>query len=239
MANLTQLSVSNLRANSNLPVDVAIVGEVSRPGPYRLGGENVRPTLVQAIQEAGGVTTAANLREVELRRRTRQGAEQIVQINLWDMIQTGDLSQDLLLQPGDILTVPTAPAMTVSEITALTSSSLSTGVIPINIIGEVESPGALEVRANTSLNQALLAAGGLNNRARQRTTLIRFNPNGSVTQQEIDVDLDQEVNSATNPILQPNDVIVVGRNAQAAFNDTLRDFTSTFNLIWPFVLLGL
>jgi protein involved in polysaccharide export with SLBB domain len=239
MASLGQLSMSNLRASSSLPVDVAIVGEVSRPGPYRLGGENARPTIVQAIQQAGGITTAADLRQIELRRRTRQGGEQVVQVNLWEMIQTGDLSQDLVLQAGDTLKVPTARDMTVSEITALTSSSLSTGIIPVNIIGEVENPGRLEVRANTSLNQALLSAGGFNNRARQQVTLIRFNPNGAVTQQAISVDLAQEVNSAVNPILQPNDVIVVGRNARAALNDTLREFTGTFNLIWPFVLLGL
>jgi len=238
MANLNQLAFSNLRSNGDIPVDVAIVGEVGRPGPYRLGGEGTRPTIVQAIQQAGGITTAANLQEVTLRRRTRQGNQQTIQIDLWEMVQTGDLSQDLVLQTGDVLSVPTARDMTVAEISAMASSSLSTGSIPVNIIGEVERPGQLEVEANTSLNQALLSAGGLNNRARQQTTLIRFNPNGTVTHQDITVDLNEEVNSEANPLLQPNDVIVVGRNAWASFNDTLREFTGTFNLLWPFVLLG-
>ena len=107
------------------------------------------------------------------------------------------------------------------------------------MLGEVESPGAQQVRASTSLNQAILAAGGLNRRTRGRVTLVRFNPDGTVSQQPIKVDLSQEINEETNPILRPNDVILVGRSAKAAFDDTIRDFSGTFNLIWPLLLLGL
>lgn len=237
MANLNQLAVSNIRASNELPVDIAIVGEVIRPGPYRM--TDGQPTVVQAIQQAGGITTGADLREIELRRKTRQGAEQVVTINLWDIIRNGDLNQDLLLQSGDVISVPTASSNTVADITSLASSSLSTGTIPINIIGEVESPGQREVQANTSLNEAVLSAGGLNRRATREVSLIRFNPNGSVSQRDITLDLEQEVNSETNPILKPDDVIVVGRNARAAFTDTFSDWAGTFNLVWPFILLGL
>jgi polysaccharide biosynthesis/export protein len=234
---LTQLSASNLRASSNQPINVAIVGAVTQPGPYQLGEGGAQVTVVQALQQAGGIDPAADLRNVQLQRRTRQGSEQVFDINLWEALQTGDLTQDLALQQGDTLFVPTAANASVEEITALASSSLSTGNISVNIIGEIESPGKLDVRANTSFNQAILAAGGLNRRSRSEATLIRFNANGTVDRQSIDVDLSKEINPETNPILRPNDVIVVGRSARAAFDDNVGDFSRTFNLVWPFLFL--
>ncbi|MDV3351398.1 SLBB domain-containing protein [Leptothoe sp. LEGE 181152] len=239
MAALDQLSASNLRNNAGQPIDIAIVGEVNQPGPYRLGVEGGRTTVVQALQQAGGITPSANLRDVQLRRKTRQGDDQFFEVNLWELLQTGDLSQDLVLQQGDTLVVPTAPDTPIAELTAFTASTLSTGTIEVNVLGEVESPGAQQVRANTSLNQAILSAGGLNRRTRGKVTLIRFNPDGTVSQQPIKVDLSQEINEETNPILRPNDVILVGRSARAAFEDTFNDLSGTLNLLLPLLLLGL
>ena len=234
---LSQLADSNLRASRSEPVDVAIVGQVTQPGPYRIEAEDGSVTLVQALQRAGGITPSADLRKVQLRRQTRQGTEQVFDINLWELLQEGDLSQDLALQQGDTLLVPTASEPTIAELTALASSSISPGTIEVNVVGEVESPGMLAVQANTSFNQALLASGGLNRRAQRDATLVRFNPNGTVNKQEIDVDLSQDINPETNPILQPNDVIVVGRSGRAAFNDGLREINNTLNLALPFLLL--
>ena len=236
---LDQLSASNLRNNVGQPIDVAIVGEVNQPGPYRLTGEDGPTTVVQALQQAGGITPSANLRDVQLRRQTRQGGDQFFEVNLWELLQTGDLSQDLVLQQGDTLVVPTAPDTPIAELTAFTASTLSTGTIEANVLGEVESPGSQQVRANTSLNQAILSAGGLNRRTQGKVTLIRFNPDGTVSQQPIKIDLSQEINEETNPILRPNDVILVGRSARAAFEDTFNDLSGTFNLLLPLLLLGL
>lgn len=198
---------------------------------------NAKATVVQALQTAGGITPSANLREVQLRRQTRQGGQQVFNINLWELLQSGDISQDLALQQGDTLLVPTATELTIAETTSLAASSLSPGTININIVGEVESPGTLAVESNTSFNEALLASGGFNRRAREEATLLRFNPNGTVDRQFIDVDLTDDINSETNPLLRPNDVIVVGRSAKAAFDDSVSSFSNTFNLVWPFLLL--
>lgn len=234
---LNQLAGSNLRANTNQPVDIAVVGEVTQPGPYRMTTEGGSATLVQALQKAGGITASADLRKVQLRRQTRQGTEQVFDIDLWELLQSGDLSQDLALQQGDTLLVPTASELSVDDLTSLAASSLSSGTIRVNVVGEVESPGGLEVSANTSFNQALLASGGLNRRAQPEATLVRFNPNGTVDRQSIDIDLSQDINPDTNPILRPNDVIVVGRSGKAAFDDSISGLSRTFNLVWPFLLL--
>jgi len=82
-------------------------------------------------------------------------------------------------------------------------------------------PGPIQATPNTSLNQAIMAAGGFNqSRANRKTVeLIRINSNGTVTQKTITVDLSQEVNDQNNPILRHNDVIVIGRSGSAAFQD--------------------
>jgi polysaccharide export outer membrane protein len=78
------------------------------------------------------------------------------------------------------------------------------------------------VPPNTPLNQAILAAGGFNTRARVETVdLIRLNPNGTVSQQEISVDFSTDVNSDMNPPLRPNDTIVVGRSDITRLDDSL------------------
>ncbi len=235
---LTQLPDSNLGDNVNQPIDIAIVGEVNQPGPHRLGSEGGRITVVQALQQAGGITQSANLRDVQLRRQTRQGEDQFFDINLWDLLQTGDLSQDLVLQQGDTLVVPAAD-VPIPDLIAATESTLSTGSIAVNVLGEVENPGTQQISSSASLNQAILSAGGLNRRTRGKVTLVRFNPDGTVSQRPITVDLSQEINAETNPLLRPNDVILVGRSARAALEDTLRDFSGPFNLVLPLLLLGL
>ncbi|GAB4369263.1 MAG: hypothetical protein Kow00121_09000 [Elainellaceae cyanobacterium] len=233
LANANQLAVSNLRSNTDQPVAVAVVGEVSQPGPYRLEGG--QPTLIQLIQQSGGITPTANLRDIKVQRQTRQGAEQTIAIDLWNVLQTGDLTQDLVLQQGDRITVPVAEELPSDQAVALASSTLSTGSIQVNILGEIESPGQIELRANSTLNQAVLAAGGFNGRASsQDIKLIRFNPNGTVTQQELEVDLSQGLDPAINPLLRNNDVIVVGRSTGAEITDTLSTILDVIQLISPF-----
>ncbi|HEY9648400.1 MAG TPA: SLBB domain-containing protein [Chroococcidiopsis sp.] len=231
------------------PITVAIVGEVNRPGPYTLTpdasggsiGSSAIPTVTQAIEQAGGITQLADIRSVEVRRRSPAGTQEIIPLDFWQLLQEGDLSQDLLLQAGDTIVIPTATALDPSEITELASSSFSADAMTVNIVGEVARPGAVEVAPNTPLNQALLAAGGFNTRARRGTVqLIRLNPDGTVSQQAIAVDFTQGLNSASNPSLRPNDTIVVGRSSLANISDTIGPFVSSFTGVFGILrLLGL
>jgi polysaccharide export outer membrane protein len=92
----------------------------------------------------------------------------------------------------------------------------------VNVVGEVTKPGAVPVPPNTPLNQAILAAGGFNTRAKKgEVQLIRLNPNGTVEKREIDVDLAQGINTEGNPSLRNNDVVVVKRSSLATIGDTL------------------
>lgn len=112
----------------------------------------------------------------------------------------------------------------------------------MNVVGEVVKPGVVEVPPNTSLNQALLAAGGLDQlRAKtQEVELIRLNPNGTVSRRTLELDFSQELNENNNPSIRPNDVIVVGRSRITSLADTLSTvFSPVTNFLGVFRILQL
>lgn len=243
-----QLADASFAPDTSQPLKVAVVGEVVRPGPYSVTGaaagattadgtndsrENEPPTITQAIQVAGGITQFADIRKVQIRRTTRGGAEQAIAVNLWDLLKSGDLSQDILLQEGDTIVVPKATALSAAEATELASASFSAAKIQVNVVGEVNDPGLVEVSANAPLNQAVLAAGGFNNtRARKSSVeLIRLQPNGTVEKRTVEVDFTAGVNEQTNPALRPNDVIVVNRSGLTSITDTLGTILSPLRAI--------
>jgi polysaccharide biosynthesis/export protein len=232
-----QLTVTLLSAR---PVRVVVAGEVNRPGTYTIeldaeasgGSAGVGrqwPTLTQVIQSAGGITQQANIKEIQVRRPQRQG-EAILTTSLWDLIRTGDISQDVRLRDGDTVVIPQAVAILPEESVAISSANFSPEDMPVQVVGEVARPGSVTLPANATLNQAILAAGGFQrSRARNsRVELVRLNPDGSVDQRTVDVDLSAAANDTTNPILRPNDVVIVDRNIAAAAGDTLGLFLSPF-----------
>lgn len=237
----SQLASANFATDPAQPLNIAVVGQVARPGPHTLvrsesaGG---LPTVTKAIQKAGGITQLANIRQVEVRRMTRSGNEQAINVDLWQLLREGDLQQDLVLQQGDTVVIPTATTANAAEATELASASFSPNSIRVNVVGEVVSPGAIEVTPNTPLNQALLSAGGFNNRARKKSVqLIRLNPNGTVSQQAISVDLGASINDQNNPMLRNNDIIVVGRSTRTQISDTLDGVLGPLGRLLPLVLL--
>ncbi|MGG6238284.1 SLBB domain-containing protein [Nodosilinea sp. AN01ver1] len=257
------IAASNLAADGSQPVSVAVVGEVFRPGPYLLRGGSTRTgsagvpggeqgfagsptTVTDAIQVAGGIKPQANIRQVEVRRTTRSGNQDVFKVDLWEVLQGGNLRQNAILQEGDTVFIPTATGeIDPGEATRLAEASLSPDSIRVNVVGEVRNRGLVSVPPSTPLNQGILAAGGFTNRAREDVVgLVRLNPDGSVTQREISVDFTQGINNENNPILQNNDIIIVGTSGLADFSDTLGSITNPIaNLLFilgsPFRFLNL
>ncbi|MEG5030739.1 polysaccharide biosynthesis/export family protein [Microcoleus sp. AT8-B1] len=244
-----QRASANFSADITKPIGVVIVGEVNRPGPYTVFASDVRssnqqtelsfvsidqqqgavvglPTITRALKIAGGITTEADIRRVQIRRRVRGGNEQTIMVNLWDLLQKGDATQDILLQEGDSVIIPTAATVDLAEVSQVANSSFSPNAISINIVGEVIRPGALQVRPSTSLHQALLTAGSFNQlRAKKdKVELLRLNPNGTVSRRTIEVDFAQGLNPNNNPTLRNNDVILVARSGYARVADNINTF---------------
>ncbi|MEG4204189.1 polysaccharide biosynthesis/export family protein [Microcoleus sp. Pol7_A1] len=244
-----QRASANFSADITKPIGVVIVGEVNRPGPYTISAADLRstnqqtelsfvsieqqqgavvglPTITRALKIAGGITTEADIRRVQIRRRIRGANEQTIMVNLWDLLQKGDATQDVLLQEGDSVIIPTAATVDLAEVSQVANSSFSPNAISINIVGEVIRPGALQVRPSTSLHQALLTAGSFNQlRAKKdKVELLRLNPNGTVSRRTIEVDFAQGLNPNNNPTLRNNDVILVARSGYTRVADNINSF---------------
>ena len=78
-------------------------GQLGKPGKYDLRGEM---TLTQAIAVAGGFTDASKHSQVLLFRRVNDDWMEAKIIDVKKMEKHGDLTEDPLLHPGDMLFVP-------------------------------------------------------------------------------------------------------------------------------------
>ena len=225
------------------PIKIAIVGEVYRPGTYTVNNrvdnnqnnqgnqgnrnnnqrEALPPRLTDALALSGGIKPLANVRQVEVKRETWDGKERIINVDLWSLLQEGDENQDLILQEGDSIIIPQADSLAAEESEQLAAANFSPGAIRVNVVGEVNNPGTIEVPPNTPLNQAILAAGGFDS-SRAKTgsvELVRLNTNGTVAKRKIKVDFAQDIDEENNPILRQNDVVVVSRSSTAGIGDAI------------------
>lgn len=223
------------------PLKVGVIGEVNRPGSYLLAvisnevtqaslnqrtaseGGNQFPRVSQALQTAGGITQLANVREIRIRRPRVSGGEDLIAINLWRFLSEGDARQDILLRDGDTIEVPKATILDSEEARQVAVSNFSPATISVSVVGEVPTPGTIQVRPDTTLNQAIMTAGGFvgGRASRKGVDLIRLNPNGTVTRRKVAIDLDQNMNEDRNPRLHNNDIIVVNRTFIAKASDFL------------------
>ncbi|MBN4004663.1 SLBB domain-containing protein [Nostoc sp. LPT] len=250
VAESRNIFAANFAASQTTPRTVTIIGEVNRPGSYLVTPGNTDsqvgatpnsgtasptglPNVTRVIQLAGGITAQADVRNLKLRRPTRTGSEQSIDINLWQLLQSGDANQDIIVQDGDTIVIPTATEINPAEATQLATTTLSPTRIQVGVVGEVKRPGLTDVQPNSSLNQAILAAGGFNDARASSSAvdLIRLNPNGSVTKRIVKVDFSAGINEQTNPILRNNDVVLVNRSGSAKTGDTINTVTGPLGII--------
>lgn len=115
-----------------------VTGAVKKPGVYPIS--EIPLTLIDAINQAGGLTDNADWREVTFTR-----GEQTQTIKLNEFYANGDLTQNRLLQHGDVIHVNRSDMQKVF------------------VLGDVVKAGTAEVnRYGTSLAEAITAVGGLN-----------------------------------------------------------------------------
>jgi polysaccharide export outer membrane protein len=226
------------------PVRITVVGEVQKPGYYSLtqaatssslqavGAEQTTissagwPTLIDAVQKAGGITASANLSDVVLvRQGGRPGSPQ--SSYRFDFLATllgQSQAVNPLLMDGDTVQVTKLEGVVPNEILIKAGrSNLSADAIAITVVGEVNAPGLKQVRSNSSLTEGVMAAGDLNQLQADANfiRLLRMQSDGTVMSTRLRFEPGAPLGSSNNPALQNGDVIVVARNGWTSFNQRL------------------
>ncbi len=221
-------------------VQVTILGEVMRPGLYPLNA----PQLSVALVSAGGATTRADLRLVRVRRQRLDGALEEKDVDLFTPLATAAPIPDLKLADGDMIVVPTLTSNEGYDRNLIARSTLAQPQISIRVLNYAtlgRSGGTIstiQLRNGSSFIDALSAAGlDLGSADIRKVALIRFDvQQGKAVSQQFDGKKAILGDESQNPMLEHNDVIVIGRTLIARITYALNTFTQPFRDVLGFIL---
>jgi polysaccharide export outer membrane protein len=159
---------------------VTILGNVARPGRYPVqsmsdaGAENV----ASLVALAGGLANDAA--DYLILTRMEGQTARTVNVNLRELFERGDVSQNYVVKQGDIAYVPRMDEFFV--------------------YGEVRNPGVYRLRSGMTVIQALSASGGLTERGTDNGIVVtRKNADGR----------NETIAVKMNDLLQPDDVLII------------------------------
>ena len=145
-------------------IQVFVVGQAKRPGTYMVSSLS---TLVTAVFASGGPSTKGSMRSIQLKRANRVVAD----LDLYDLIVSGDKSKDVPLLPGDVIYIPPAGPM-------------------VAVTGSVKVPAVYELKQNTALFDLFRWAGGLaTTAAGQKATVERIEDHKARAVEEFPLDM--------------------------------------------------
>ncbi len=178
---------------------VYVSGSVSEPGTLPITSKPM--TLVDAVSLAGGALEDANWHEVIL---NRDGREE--KLSLFALLREGDMTQNRLLQNGDVVHVPSAENQAVA------------------VMGQVRRPGNLTLgNERISLTDAIARAGGISEETAEPSGIFVIRGQGAdsnkvATVYQLDVSNAAAFSMGSQFPLEPQDVIYVTTAPLARWN---------------------
>ena len=226
---VSQATVNVTAFNSH---SVVVAGQVLTPGTYRY--EKI-PDIWQVILDAGGPATAADLSRVTIIRKSGEKSN-VIDVDLYNIIKSGDLTKAPKLTAGDLVNVPTSnfgTPLTLSAEPAFQGRNI------FFIFGQVTEQGPRNIEEGMDVLDAIAVARGLTAEADLKNVrvVVKDNKLSSV----IRVDLDKYTkNGGPRLTLHPEDTIIVPARRTDVFSSAISVLGSIVPIlggIGTFVLL--
>jgi polysaccharide export outer membrane protein len=169
---------------------ISILGAVGRPGQYELVGPT---TLLQAIAQAGGLTTQITS-ELYVYRMGPDGKQERIVVKLSDVTREGNQELNITLQPKDVVMIP------IDE------------TLNVYVYGEVRTPGVISYLSSKriTLLQAVAQAGGPTEWAKKSRVMIKRKDKKTGKEIVIKVNLKSVIGGKIADImLEEGDVVIV------------------------------
>ena len=161
----------NIRVKEYHSLHYYISGAVKSPGMYEMSSKT---SLMELLAKAGGVLPERGNVAYVLREPLEKihGGERIeefilrkdpIKIDLKRLLDLGDMSYNIALQPGDVIYIPLEKTLDLAE-------------SKIYVEGEVKKPGVYDFQVGLTAMNACIMAGGFDKfAAPNRTKIIRRN----------------------------------------------------------------
>lgn len=191
---------------------VSILGAVRRPGVFQVRGSK---TLLEILSLAEGLADDAGetviiMRGAGLYNSGESGSEEavaptsandsqtgdVVQVNLKNLLDSSDVRQNPMVNPGDIVKV------------------LRAGIV--YVVGEVQRPGGFTMKSNEKMSvlQVIALSGGLTRTASKSGARIIRTDEQSGDRAQTPIDLSKILSGkAPDPMLEPKDIVFVPNSA--------------------------
>jgi len=217
------------------PVQVTVLGEVVRPGLYPLPA----PQLSTAVISAGGSTGLADLRQVRIRRNLPDGTIVEQDFDLFTPLRDATIIPDVQLADGDTVIIPTLTeeARQNYDRSLVARSTLAQQQINVRFLNYASGTGGAVgnvVLANgSSFVDAIAAISPSLGEADIRNIDVQ---QGKAIAQELNGKQAFTGDSSQNPMMENNDVIVIGRNLITRITYFFNTFTQPFRDVLGFLL---
>ncbi len=184
-----------------------VLGRISKPGVINFPGNG---TLLEGLALAGGLPDQGKMTRCSIIR----GNNSVIWIDLQDLLKNGNMSLNAPIRNNDVIFIP----------------EINDEVV--YVMGEVNVPGAIQLKDGMNVLKAIMHAGGMNKQANPEKVFI-------IRQQDVKgdvltVDLNKLIAHADfsqNFTLLPNDIVYISATGMAKFNYTLEKLTPSLSFL--------
>ena len=187
-----------------------VLGRVSKPGVVNFPGKG---TLLEALALAGGIPDQnkdTSLTKCAIIR----GNDLIIWIDLQDLLRNGNMALNAPVRNNDVIYIPES------------SDEL------VYVLGEVQTPGAIQIRGGMTVLKAVMLAGGINKNADpEKVFVIRQQTlKGDVIRVSLK-ELLENGDFTKNFSLMPNDIIYVSPGGMTKFNYAIEKIMPSLQML--------